>query len=120
MSIIGQSLSSVQFTASFVSADYIVTSCQFSARVGEENTNQKACSRYPGDMATNPVTAITFSFAAIHFPIVYNIQHQQRPVPLIPCLYGVGRSREMVKVYALAFSFSSHTSYHRHDITEIL
>ena len=37
-----------------------------------------------------PVTAITFSCAAFHFPAVYNLQHHQRPVPLTPGLYGVG------------------------------
>ena len=44
----------------------------------------------PGDTGRNPVTAITFSCAAIHFPIVYNLQHHQRSAPFIPCLYGVG------------------------------
>ena len=37
-----------------------------------------------------PVMAITFSCAAIHFSSVYNLQRHQRPLPLIPCLYGVG------------------------------
>ena len=32
------------------------------------------------------VTAITFCCAVIHFPIVYNLQRHQTPVPLIPCL----------------------------------
>ena len=36
-----------------------------------------------------PVTAITFSCAANHFPAVYNLQRHQRPVPLAPCLYSV-------------------------------
>ena len=27
--------------------------------------------------------------AAIHFPTLYNLQRHQRPVPFIPCLYGV-------------------------------
>ena len=36
------------------------------------------------------VTAITFSWTAIHSPTVYNLQHDQGPVPLIPRLYGVG------------------------------
>ena len=44
----------------------------------------------PADRGTNPVTPITFSYAAIHLPTVYNLQRQQRPVSLIPCLYGVG------------------------------
>ena len=34
-------------------------------------------------------TAITYSCAAIHFPGVNNLQCHQRPVPRIPCLYGV-------------------------------
>ena len=38
---------------------------------------------------TNRVTAETFNCAAIHFRTVYNLQHHQRPVPPIPCLYGV-------------------------------
>ena len=42
-----------------------------------------------GDRGMNPVTAITFSCPAIHFPAVYNLQHNQRPVPLIQFLYGV-------------------------------
>ena len=49
-----------------------------------------------------PVTGITFSCAAIHDLTVYNLQHHQRPVPLIviPCLFGVGvsKSLESVKV----------------------
>ena len=44
----------------------------------------------PGDRDVNPVTAITFSCAAIHFSTVYNLHCHQRPVPLIPCLHGVG------------------------------
>ena len=44
----------------------------------------------PGDRVQIPVTAITFSRAAIHFPTVYNLQCHQRPAPLIPCLYGAG------------------------------
>ena len=36
------------------------------------------------------VMAITFNCTAIHFPVVYNLQGHQRPVPHIPCLYGVG------------------------------
>ena len=36
------------------------------------------------------VTAIIVSCAAIRFPAVENLQHRQRPVPLTPCLYGVG------------------------------
>ena len=38
----------------------------------------------------NPLTAITFSCAAIIFPTVYNLQHHQWPVSLITSLYGVG------------------------------
>ena len=37
------------------------------------------------------VTAITFSWATIHFPTLYNLQRHQRPVPIMPCLYGVQR-----------------------------
>ena len=37
-----------------------------------------------------PVLAITFSCTAIHFPAVYNLQHHQTALPLIPGLYGVG------------------------------
>ena len=37
------------------------------------------------------VIAITVNYAAIYFPAVYNLQHLQRSVPLIPCLYGVRR-----------------------------
>ena len=44
----------------------------------------------PRDWGTNDVTAITFTCAANHFPAVYNLQHHQKPDPLIPCLYGVG------------------------------
>ena len=36
------------------------------------------------------VTAITFIYAEIHFTDAYNLQHHQRPVPLVPSLYGVG------------------------------
>ena len=43
-----------------------------------------------GDRGTNPVIAITFSCAAIHVPTVYNSQHHQRSLSVIPCLYGVG------------------------------
>ena len=43
-----------------------------------------------GDRGTNPTTAITFSCLAINFPTVLNLQHHQRPVPLISGLYGVG------------------------------
>ena len=39
---------------------------------------------------TNPATDITFSCAAIPFRAVYNLQHHQRPIPLIPSLYVVG------------------------------
>ena len=45
---------------------------------------------YPGDNGANHVAAITLSCAAIHFSAVYNLQHHQRPVPLIPCLFGAG------------------------------
>ena len=44
----------------------------------------------PGDRDMNHVTAITFNCAAIHFTAVHNVQHHQTPVPLIPCLHGVG------------------------------
>ena len=44
----------------------------------------------PGDSGMNPITPITFSCAAIHFLTVYNLQHHQRPIPVIRCLYGVG------------------------------
>ena len=53
----------------------------------------------------------TFSCAAVHFPALYNLQRHQRPVSLIPCLYGV--SGESV-------GFSSYTSYNHYDVTEIL
>ena len=43
----------------------------------------------PGDKGTNPVTALTVTCAAIHYPAVYNLQHHQRPVPLIRFLCGV-------------------------------
>ena len=45
---------------------------------------------YPGGRGMNPVTATAFSCAVIYFPVVYNLQHHQSPVPFIPCLYGVG------------------------------
>ena len=35
-----------------------------------------------------PVADVAFNYAAIHFPVLYNLP--QRPVPLIPCLDGVG------------------------------
>ena len=38
-----------------------------------------------GDRGINPVTDKTFSCAAIHFLAMYNLEHHQRPVPLIPC-----------------------------------
>ena len=44
----------------------------------------------PVDRGTNPVTAITFSCAAIHFPAVYNLRRHEKPVPHIPRLCGVG------------------------------
>ena len=44
----------------------------------------------PGDRGTHPVTAITFHRAAIHLLAVYNLQCHQRPVRLIPGLYGWG------------------------------
>ena len=83
----------------------------------------------PADRDRNSVTAITFSCAAIHFPTVYNLQHHQRPVLLITCLYGVGgyRSLESVKGQALAFLYPhvihhitalpSRTSWHSQCIT---
>ena len=43
-----------------------------------------------GTVVRIPIMAITFSCAAIHIPAVYNLQRHQRPVPLVPCLYGVG------------------------------
>ena len=51
-----------------------------------------------------------------------NLQHHQRPVPLIPYLYGVvgHRSLESVKMWFRAFSWTFHTTYHHHDTTEIL
>ena len=42
-----------------------------------------------GEMGVNPVTAITFGCATIHFPTVYNLQCHQRPGPLAT-QYGVG------------------------------
>ena len=39
----------------------------------------------PGDSDMNPVIAVTFSCAAFHFLAVYNLQHHQRPVPLMLC-----------------------------------
>ena len=36
--------------------------------------------------------------AAIHFPTVYNLQRHQRPVPLIPCIHGVGGLNSLVPV----------------------
>ena len=47
----------------------------------------------PGDTGKNPVTAITYSCAAIHFTAVYNLPHHQLPDPLIRCIYGVERRR---------------------------
>ena len=44
----------------------------------------------PGDRGTNPLTGITFSCAVVNIPAMYNLQHHQRPVALIPCLYSVG------------------------------
>ena len=44
----------------------------------------------PGHRGANPVTAITFSCAAILFSIVYNLRRHQNPVPLKPCPYSVG------------------------------
>ena len=41
----------------------------------------------PGVRGTNPVTAITFSYVAIHFQAVYNLHHE-KAVHLIP--YHVG------------------------------
>ena len=47
---------------------------------------------FPTSQLVNSVQfmALTFSFAAIHIPAVYNLQRHQRPVACIPCLYGVG------------------------------
>ena len=44
-----------------------------------------------GDRGSNPITAIRFSCAAIHFPAVYNLQYHQRPVPLIPSILYRGQ-----------------------------
>ena len=44
----------------------------------------------PGNNGKNHVTAITFTSAAVNFPAVDKLQCHQRPIPLIPCLYGVG------------------------------
>ena len=76
----------------------------------------------PGDKDMKPITAITFRCAATHFPDAYNLQHHQRPVPFIPCMYGMVGQRfiEWLNMYAHAFSFSSPTSYHSHGVTEIL
>ena len=45
---------------------------------------------YPGGRSMNPITAITFSCVATHLSAMYNLQHHQRPLSVIPCLYGVG------------------------------
>ena len=75
----------------------------------------------PGDRSTNPVTAITFNGAAIHFHAVYNLQHHQRPVPLTPCLHGIVSRLKIPLVGKSVGSGLSphliHQSYHRHDIT---
>ena len=44
----------------------------------------------------------------------------QRPGFPVCLFYAIETVFESVKVYARAFSFSFHTSYHRQDITEIL
>ena len=44
----------------------------------------------PGERGMNAISAIKFSCTAIHFPIVYNLQFHQMPVPLIACVYGIG------------------------------
>ena len=71
-------------------------------------------------MVRIPVTAVTFSWAAIYFSAVYNIQCHQRPAPIILYLYDVGGygSVEYVKC-RFGLSPSSHTSYDCHDITDI-
>ena len=63
------------------------------------------------------VTAITFSWAAIHFLAVYRLQCRQRPFPLIPCLYGGGRlkipwvAKSVGSDFLLLISYSiSHTT----------
>ena len=72
--------------------------------------------------AISRAKCIAFNCAAIDFSTVYNLPCHQRPVPLIPCLHGVGgwRSLESLQVQAWAIFFSSQTSYHQHDITERL
>ena len=39
---------------------------------------------------TNHVTAMTFSCATMQCHVMYKLQRNQRSVPVIPCLYGVG------------------------------
>ena len=56
-------------------------------KVGEDLTHGALDS---GDRGMNPISTITFSYAAIHFRAVYHLQNHQRPVPPMPCLYGVG------------------------------
>ena len=71
----------------------IVHSCQiFSAARGGELAQLVRGWGYVtmGTWVRIQITAVTFSFAAIHFLTVYNLQLHQRPVPLIPSLYGVG------------------------------
>ena len=57
------------------------------SRGGEMAQMVKVLGWWPWRRGTN---LVTFSCAAIHLLAVYNLQHHQRPVPLIPCLYGVG------------------------------
>ena len=68
-----------------------LTGCPSFMGVGEIARSVKALGLVTHrDKGMNPITAITFSCAATHFPDVYNLERHQRPAPFIPCLYGVG------------------------------
>ena len=71
---------------------------------------------WPATVSTQPsifvsLCAITFSCAAIQFPTVYNLQCHQRPVPLIPCLFGVGAYRYLESVKSVCSGFLLLISY---------
>ena len=76
-------------------------------------------------MGTNPITAKTFSSAAIQCN-VYNLQLHQRPGPLMPCLYGTKIGNSVGSGFLLLISNTlyhlpiSNTLYHCQDIIEIL
>ena len=59
----------------------------------------------------NPLTPITLSCDTIHFPAVYNMQSHQKPVPIIPCLNGVGGYRFLESVKSIGLGVLLHISY---------